>query len=184
MNLSDLVERHEVIDLPRKSYELLLISGYAFLFLLFFSLSFNMLLSFGIWVFYSHIGYIIVFISSLGFLTASGYFLVNLLFFQHPILVLSPRHVYSGTKNLFRTPALTECKVKPDRDLSLVIVRDSRSKKYRVILEERVLIDLCSFSKLDKAQEFRESLKRRMSKFYPQILVSLPIYQSTYKNQD
>ena len=184
MDLNDIVERHEVIDLPRKSYELFLIIGYSFFFLLFFILSFNMLLSFGIWIFYSHIGYLLVFIISLGFLTVSGYFLTNLLFFQHPILVLSPRHVYSGTKNLLRTPILTEDRVKPDRDLTLVIVRDSRSKKYRVFLEERILIDLGSFSKLEKAQESRESLKVRISKFYPKILVSLPIYKSTSETQD
>ncbi len=184
MDLKDLVERYELIDLPKRDYDKIRIVVYSILFALFLISSVTIFLSTGIQILYSNIIYLTLFCISSGCMLVNGYFSANLLFFQHPVLVLSPQHVYFGTKNFWRTPELFDSRVKPDRDLQLVIVKDSHSGRYRIFLEERVLIDVGCFSELEKAQEFRESLKGRLSKFYPKILVSLPIYQNTAKILD
>ena len=100
-----------------------------------------------------------------------------MLLIQHPILVLSPRHVYIGTKNLGRSPEIFDTRVNPKSDMQLVIVQDSKSGKFRIMLEERVLLDLGMFKNLPLAETFRQNLKTKVSTFYPELFIASPAYK-------
>ncbi|MHA2225480.1 MAG: hypothetical protein ACXAC8_09770 [Candidatus Hodarchaeales archaeon] len=62
--------------------------------------------------------------------------------FQRPILVLTPNRIYCGKKILFRSSSLADSGINTKNDMKIVIVQDSVLKQFRVMLEERYLIQL------------------------------------------
>jgi len=177
MHQTDLIERYEVIDLPRREYDKIRIFLYSILSVLFFLILIRMFQLGGVQVLYANIIFLSFFIFTASCFVISCYLVVNSLYFQHPILVISPRHLYLGVKNFGRSPELHDTRVNPKHDMQLVIVRDSHTGKYRVILEERVLLDLGKFTNLAMAQQHRESLKSSLSKFFPELFISLTPYK-------
>jgi hypothetical protein len=173
----DLIERYEVIDLPRRGYNKFRILLYLILTTLFLLILGRIFQLFGLQILYGNIIFLVFFIFSLSGFVISCYYVINSLFIQHPILVISPRHLYLGVKNLGRSPELYDTRVNPIHDMQLVIVQDSHTGKYRVILEERVLLDLGLFSNLALAQHHRQTLKSLLSQFYPELFIALTPYK-------
>ncbi|MHA2052316.1 MAG: hypothetical protein ACXACP_05725 [Candidatus Hodarchaeales archaeon] len=177
MNLKDLIERFEVIKLPKRELERFRVLTYTLYVLLFLLMTNSSFRSVGIQIIYSNIIYLSIFSVGLCGLIGSTYVLFNYTFFKHPILVLSPRHVYMGTKNLGRDPEIYDTRVIPTDDMQLVIVRDSHSLKYHVFLEKKMLLDLGHFSELEVAEDHRKFLQKRLTRFYPTLYISTPLYQ-------
>jgi len=108
---------------------------------------------------------------------------INEGFYRHPILVLTTSHIYIGSKTLFRSPKLKDSGIIPLRDISLVIVRDSRTQKIRLFLEGRKLIQLGTHKLLKNAELQRKEIQENLALFYPEIYVSQPLHQNiTYMN--
>lgn len=177
MRQTDLIERYEVIDLPRREYDKIRIFMYLILTFTFLLILGRLFQLGGLQILYSNIVFLSFFIFATSGFVISCYLVVNSLSIQHPILVISPRHVYLGVKNLGRSPELYDTRVNPKHDMQLVIVQDSHTGKYRLLLEERILLDLGLFTDLALAQQHRQFLKSTISKFFPELFISLPPYK-------
>ncbi|MHA1206479.1 MAG: hypothetical protein ACTSSO_02785 [Candidatus Hodarchaeales archaeon] len=177
MRQTELIERYEVIDLPRREYDKIRILLYLILASMFLLILYLLVQLGGLQILYSNIFILSFFIFALSCFVICCYLVINSLYIQHPILVISPRHVYLSTKNLGRSPELYDTKLNPTHDMQLVIVQDSHTGKYRVMLEERILLDLGLFPNLALAQQHRQSLKSTLSKFFPELFISSPPYK-------
>ncbi|MFX0170502.1 MAG: hypothetical protein ACFE9L_01150 [Candidatus Hodarchaeota archaeon] len=107
-----------------------------------------------------------------------GYGIINLGLFQRPILVLSPHHIYLSTKNFIRSPKLRDTEINLDRDLSLVIVRDTQTGMYQLILEGRKLVHLGYYKELEIAEAQRSRMKNVFREFYPHLYISAPLFHN------
>lgn len=177
MNLNDLIGHYKVIKLPRRELDAFRIIMYALSVIMFLIMVLSTFGALGIQILYSNIFFLSIFVVLLFGLIVTTYILVNFSIFKHPILVLSPRHIYLGTKNLGRSPVIYDTRLNPTGDMQLVIVKDSHSLKYRVFLEKKILLNLGQFSELRIAEDHRKSLRNIMAKYYPELYISAPLYQ-------
>jgi len=179
LNLNDVVGKRKVVYLSKKKPDWIRLILYGIILLLSSSTFLILITYIGSRVIYSEIGvFAILSLFTIG-MVIGGYGVINEGIYQRPILVLTSYHIYLGTKNLFRSSQLYDTKVNPNRDLSLVIIRDSRSGKYRLILEGRKLLHLGYYKNLESVELQRSGMKKILSKFYPTLYISAPLYQKT-----
>lgn len=105
----------------------------------------------------------------------SGYGLINTLY-EQPLMILTPNHIYLGTKVLLRSPYVKTNGIIPKEDLQLIIVRDSKSQLFTLYLEGRKLLQLGIYKTLKGAKHQRMHLRKSLADFYPHIYISVPKY--------
>ncbi|MFX0182929.1 MAG: hypothetical protein ACFE95_07595 [Candidatus Hodarchaeota archaeon] len=178
-NLNDIIGKKKVLYLSKKKPELIRLILYGIVLLLSSSIFLTLLVYTGSRVVYSEIVVLAILSLILIGMVIGSYGIINEGIYQRPILVLTPYHIYLGTKNLFRSSRIYDTEVNPDRDLSLVIIRDSRTKKYQLILEGRKLLHLGYYKNLESVELQRSGMKKIFSKFYPALYISAPLYQKS-----
>lgn len=104
-----------------------------------------------------------------------GYGLINTIY-QHPILILTTEHIYLGLKGIFRSPLITNHGIIPKEDLKLIIVKDSRTTRFRLFLEGRQLLQLGVYKTIKETELQRISIKNLLTDHYPLIYISSPKY--------
>ncbi len=164
------------ITLPRRDQNLIQLS--------IFSISFLISFTYVIWsfwrlrfnIFYSQIIDVSLFTILSFMLLISGYGLIDALY-QQPILVLTANNIFIGTKRFLRPSRLQNSGLSPHNDMRLIIVKESSTQRLWLMLEEKKIIDLGIFTTIEKAEKLRHQLKRIMSKYYPNVFISSPIYR-------
>lgn len=172
--LVDIIEEKKVIDLPRDkpNWKRIVIFG-SFCGLCCSSLIY--LIRSQTNVFYADIITIILTSLSLFGILIGTYVVMNEIYKQ-PILVLTPSNLYLGLKTIFRPVKVVHSGILPRYDLQLVIVRDSHSQRFRLILEGRQLVELGIYNTREEVEEHRIHLRTLLAAFYPQIYISTPIF--------
>lgn len=171
------MKRQELqIVLPRRGQNWIRLSIFSISFLIsftyviwsFWSLEFN--------IFYRKIIEISLFTILSFILLISVFGLVDTLY-QQPILVLTANYIFIGTKRFLRSSRLQNSGLSPHNDMRLVIVKESSTQRLWLMLEEKKIIELGIFTTIEQAEKQRHQLKRIMSKYYPNVFISSPIYR-------
>ncbi len=173
--LTDIIEKFTVVDLSKDSLNWKRIIIFGGIFGLFSIIMLLLLISFGVELLYRQIILISLLAVTLIGMIISGYELLNTLY-QQPILILTTSNIYLGLKALFRPAIITDKGIIPREDLQLVIVKDSRSQRFRLFLEGRKILQLGVFNTINEAELQRMHLKNLLSDFYHQIYISSPKY--------
>lgn len=132
--------------------------------------------SLGVALFYGLILEVALFIFAVIGILYGGYQLANTIY-EQPIMILTLNNIYLGKKLLFRSPYVKPSGILPKGDLQLIIVRDSKLNVFKLYLEGRELLQLGIYRTLQEVTTQRMKLRESMAIFYPQIYISLPIYQ-------
>jgi hypothetical protein len=93
------------------------------------------------------------------------------------MLLLSSDKIYLGTSKLLRSVKIKDSGFIPFSDMKLVLVKDSSSQKFWLMLEGRKIIDLGLFNTKEEADYQRQLIRRKITDFYPELYISVPIYR-------
>lgn len=179
IHLANIRGQKSVIDLPREHSDWRKIITFSIISLLGLILLYVSIEEFIQDLLYNNIFFLLI-IALIILITTIGILgFINEGFYRHPILVLTTNHIFIGSKALFQSPKLKDSGINPLRDISLVIVKDSRTKKYRLFLEGRKLIQLGTHRQIEIAELQRKKIQKKLALFYPKIYVSQPLYQNT-----
>ena len=175
INLSDIIETKTMINLPKQTLNWRRVIFFAGV-LGILSISSSVLVSYlGPNFLYGEMITLTLLIITTCGMIFGGYGLVNELY-QQPILVMTPSHIYIGLKIFLRSPRIVDRGIMPKEDLKLIIVKDSRSQRFRLILEGRQLLQLGVYNTLNEVELKRMRLKKVLTDFYLQIYISSPKY--------
>ncbi|MFX0150208.1 MAG: hypothetical protein ACFFAJ_05470 [Candidatus Hodarchaeota archaeon] len=178
LSFNELIGKKSVIYLSKKKLNWIHFAQYAILLLI---SSFSLIILMDnseFQLIYSEIVIFLIFGLFIIGIVIGGYGIINVGLFQRPILVLSSHHIYLSTKNLIRSPKLHDTGINPNRDLSLVIVRDTQTGTYQLILEGRKLVHLGYYKTLETAEAQRSKMKTALTEFYPRLYISAPLFHN------
>jgi hypothetical protein len=104
------------------------------------------------------------------------YVLIDTLY-QRPMLLMLSDRIYLGTSKFLRSVKIKDSGIFPIIDMKLVLVKDSSSQKFWLMLEGRKIIDLGLFNTKEEAEYQRQLIRRKIADFYPELYISVPIYR-------
>ncbi|UCG90396.1 MAG: hypothetical protein JSU57_01305 [Candidatus Heimdallarchaeota archaeon] len=173
--VTEIIEKITIVDLPNDTLNWKRVVIFGGIFSLCGVVLFFFLSLLGVEVLYGEIAVISLLVVAFFGLILGGYGLLNTLY-QRPILILTTSNIYLGLKVLFRPAIVTDRGILPKDDLQLIVVKDSRSHRYRLFLEGRKLLQLGVYNSIIEAESQRMHLKKLLSAFYHQIYISSPTY--------